>query len=468
MRWACLLLPHLAMDAVLRQHPQPEAAHALIAGPAQRRVLHAVSPAAQHEGLRRGMPLTTAQLLGHDFHAHAFDPAQQASARTMLAMWAYGFSSQVSLALPHAIVLEVARSRALFGDWPAISRRLSSELDELGFRHRLVAAPNPHAAWVLARVHRQLGIDQHHLIDALAQVRLERSGLPPEAIATLGRSGMRSLGQVFALPRESLARRFPPQVLAHLDALRADDAAPLPLFAPPDRFDARIEFEYEVESSQALLFPLRRLTADLATFLASRDGGVQRFTLVFEHERHPPSALVVGLLAPEREAAMLFELARNRLDQLRLPAGTRGMQLHAEQLPPFVPAARDLFDARPQQAVPWTQLRERLRARLGDDAVQEVVLHADHRPERATRTNGASPKQLPVLSKRPAWLLPRPIPLHGEVEVLGLPERIEAGWWDGSDVLRDYAIVRTREGQEAWAFRSPKAPGQWWLQGWFA
>jgi protein ImuB len=118
--------------------------------------------------------------------------------------------------------------------------------------------------------------------------------------------------------------------------------------------------------------------------------------------------------------------------------------------------------------VPWTQLRERLRARLGDGSVQEVVLHADHRPERATRPAGRAPKQVPALPRRPAWLLPQPVPLHGEVEVVGLPERIESGWWDGSDVSRDYAIVRTPEGQEAWAFRSPRHPGQWWLQGWFA
>jgi protein ImuB len=468
MRWACVQLPHLAMDALLRQRPEPGAAHVLVSGPAQRRILHAVSPAARRSGLQRGMPLATAQLLAPGFHAHAHDPKREAAARAMLGMWAYGYSSQVSLALPHSIVFEIAGSRALFGDWPALSRRLSSELDALGFRHRLVAAPNPQAAWALARAHRQLGVDECRLVDALGRVPIERSGLPDAVVATLARSGLRRLRQVFEVPRASMARRFPPDVLAHLDALRSHEALPLSLFEPPDRFEARIEFEYEVESSQALQFPLRRLTGDLATFLACRDGGVQRFVLRFEHERHPPSALVVGLLAPEREAAMLFELARNRLDHLRLPAGTRAMQLLAEELPPFVPAARDLFDARPQQAVPWTQLRERLRARLGDAAVQDVVLHADHRPERATRAVGVHPKALPLLPRRPAWLLPQPIPLHGEVEVLDVPERIEAGWWDGSDVSRDYAIVRTSQGQEAWAFRTPKMPGQWFLHGWFA
>lgn len=468
MRWACILLPHRAIDAVLRQCADADAVLALIDGPAQRRVLRALSPAAQRAGLRPGMALANARLLAPELRVRVFDPQHDAALGTLLATWAYGFSSQVSIALTQAIVLEIGRSRALVGDWPTFGRRLDAELAAMGFRHRLAAAPNPHAAWVLARTHDMIGVDDGSLLRALGQVPIECSGLPEEAIVTLARSGLRCLRQVFELPRASLARRFPPAVLAHLDVLRSPDAAPLPLFAPPDRFAARIEFEHEVESSQALLFPLRRLTADLAAFLACRDGGVQRFTLVFEHERQSPSTLVVGLLAPEREAAMLFEVARSRLDHLRLPAAIRGMQLCAEELPPFVPAACDLFEARPQQALPWPQLRERLRARLGDAAVQDVVLHADHRPERATRRDGQASGPAPSSPRRPAWLLPRPIPLHGKVEVIAGPERIEAGWWDGSDVQRDYAIVRTRDGQQAWAFRTPRHPGQWWLHGWFA
>lgn len=468
MRWACILLPHRAIDAVLRQRAQPDALLALLDGPSRCRVLRAVSPAAQQAGLRVGMPLSGARLLVPELQVQVFDPQQDAALDVLLATWAYGFSSQVSLALASAIVLEIGRSRGLVGDWPAFSRRLAAELTALGLRHRLAAAPNPHAAWVLAHAHAMIGVDAGHLAVALGQVPIAHSGLPADAIATLARSGLRQLRQVFELPRASLARRFAPAVLAHLDVLRAPEAVPLPLFAPPNRFEARIEFECEVESSQALLFPLRRLTADLAAFLSCRDGGVQRFTLVFEHERQAPSTLTVGLLAPEREAAMLFELARSRLDHLRLPAAARGMRLLAEELPAFVPAARDLFEARPQQALPWPQLRERLRARLGDAAVTDVVLHADHRPEHATRHAGAASGPAPPLPPRPAWLLPRPIPLRGEVELVDGPERIEAGWWDGGDVRRDYAIVRTGAGQQAWAFRSPHAPGQWWLHGWFA
>lgn len=471
MHWACLLLPQLALDAALRQQPDPSVPLVLLSGPAQRRVLHAVSPAARQRGLRRGMLLSAAQVLTRDMLTVEHDPRAEQATRQLLASWLYGISSQVSLAFPHALALEIGASRALFGDWPTIEKRLCDGLKELGFRHRLVAAPNPHAAWVLTRVHARLGVEAQQLDATLAQVPIEHSGLPAEAATVLARSGLRTLGAAFQLPRDSLARRFAPAVLAHLDALRGISTPPLRYYQPPDRFDARIEFEYEIESTQALLFPLRRLTGDLAAFLCSRDGGVQRFTLWFEHDQHPDTGLDIGLLAPERDAAMLFELARNRVDHLHLPAGSRGLRLQAEHLPPFVPAARDLFDPRPQQAMPWEQVRERLRARLGDDAVQGLGLRAEHRPERASGdTHGAPKGPPPVLPVRPGWLLPRPQPLlDPHLRIVSGPERIESGWWDEGDIRRDYYVIETGQGQRGWAYTSADGRGgPWMLHGWFS
>ena len=227
-----------------------------------------------------------------------------------------------------------------------------------------------------------------------------------------------------------------------------------------------------MESSQALLFPLRRMTADLGAYLAGRDGGVQRFVVRLEHEGRADTDMVVGLLAAERDPALLFELARSRLDHVQVPAPVRGLRLLAEELPPFVPAGRELFDERPAQSVPWDTLRERLRARLGEDAVYGLADRDDHRPEQAWRRvplPAATP--LPaVAAPRPTWLLPQPIPLRGYgVQALAGPERIESGWWDGFDVRRDYYLVRIREGQRAWAFRpAGNAEAPLMLQGWFS
>ena len=281
MQWACVLLPQLAMDGVLRRlEASTDAAIALVEGPVQRRMLHAVTPAARALGLAPGMSLASAQALSTHFRTVELDPDAVERERLLLASWAYRFSSQVSVDLPHAVLLEVGHSLRLFGPWPRLEARMRAELRELGFRHRIVAAPNPHAARVLANVHDGYAFDEHTLANALGQLPLDRSGLPQPVAFALSRMGLRKLRQVFALPRDALTRRFPKVVLEHLDCVRGGLAAPLRCFQPPDRFEGRIEFEYDVESSQALLFPLRRLAQDLAAFLAGRDGGVQRFTLV--------------------------------------------------------------------------------------------------------------------------------------------------------------------------------------------
>lgn len=475
MRWACIFLPQLALDGLLRRLPDPEPPLALVHGPVQRRTLFAVNAAAREAGLRPGMTMAAAQALGVACRTVEHDPREAERLREFLAAWAYRYSSQVSLDLSHAVVLEVAQSHRLFGPWPRLERLLRDDLRALGLRHRIVAAPNPHAARLLANVHDGLAIDAHALHGALGQLPIERAGLPRDIADAFLRMGLRRLAQVLALPREGLARRFPPSLVAHIDRLLGHEPAPLQWYRPPDRFEARIEFEYEVESSLALLFPLRRLTADLAAFLCSRDGGVQRFMLVLEHERCAPSEVVVGLLAPEREASVLFELARGRIEHARLPAPARAMRLVAQELPAFVPAARDLFETRPQQAVPWTQLRERLRARLGDESVQGLGWRADHRPEQAMA--GASitvPAHVPNVP-RPGWLLPRPMPLQDRcVRILAGPERIESGWWDADDVRRDYYLVETARGQRVWAFclvdddlPSAPMPDRMMVHGWF-
>ncbi|RBC04821.1 DNA polymerase Y family protein, partial [Xanthomonas oryzae pv. oryzae] len=107
-------------------------------------------------------------------------------------------------------------------------------------------------------------------------------------------------------------------------------------------FDHRVELGYEVETHPALLFPLRRLMGDLCTYLSIRDGGVQRFLLRLEHEEGATD-VEIGLLTPERAPTLLLELARNRLERVEIPRPVVAMRLLARQLPPFVPAMRDLF-----------------------------------------------------------------------------------------------------------------------------
>lgn len=467
MRWACILLPRLALDGALRRCADPQAPLALVSGGRQRRMLHAVNPPARALGLRRGMALTAAQALVHGLATLDHDPAEEARWHRFLAAWAYRFSSQVSTRWPHALLVEIRGSLGLFGPWPRFEAQLREELRQLGFAHRIVAAPNPVAARALANAHDGLAVDEETLPRVLAPLPVDRLGLARETSTAFARMGVRSLAQILALPRAGLAKRFPAEVLIQLDRLLGQRPLALEFYRPPDVFEERIELNFEVESHQALLFPLRRLTADLAAFLAGRDRGVQRFVLHLEHRNLPDSQVPVGLLGAEREAAMLFELTRGRLEQQQLPAPVLAVRLVALDLPPFAPAHQPLFDERPQQSLPWEQLRERLRARLGDEAVQGLGARADHRPEQAW-SDHFTDIPLPPCGPRPGWLLAEPQPLReGSVRLLSGPERIESGWWDGADVRRDYYLIETRAGQRGWAFRAVGG-GPLLLHGWFA
>jgi protein ImuB len=78
---------------------------------------------------------------------------------------------------------------------------------------------------------------------------------------------------------------------------------------------------------------------------------------------------------------------------------------------------------------------------------------------------------------RPAWLLPEPLrlqeqaghPLHGgPLTLRSRAERIEAGWFDGELVCRDYHVAEGRDHRLRWVFRERRgAVAQWYLHGLF-
>lgn len=472
MLWACVLLPSLALDGALRRRPPVEQPFALADGPAQQRRLVAVNRHAAATGLYPGQRLAEADAICRNLLTEEHDPRRRDQDLALIAAWAYRFSSEVAIDPPRAVVLEVGRSLGLFGPWPRLEARLRGELDALGFHHRIALAPNPHAARILAGVQDGATVtDDDALHAALSRIPVGRAGLPRKAAEALPGMGIRTLGQVLDLPRASLQRRFGRALIEALDALTGQHPSNLARYQPPERFDTGMELPCEITHHATLLFPLRRMLSDLAAFVAARDGGVQAFVIRFGHEHGTFTDIPIGLLAPEREAQALFDLAKLRLDQTRLPKPVIHLGVHAAQLPPLVPAGRDLFDARPANALPWEQLRERLRARLGDEAVHAIAVDPDPRPERASprvRMDDEAGVSVP-LPPRPTWLLERPIPLRGPApRVLAGPERLETGWWDGGDIRRDYYVLELQTGQRAWAFCAPGERGPFMLHGWFA
>ena len=290
MLWAAIALPELPLSAVFRAGD--EGPCAVFDGPENRPQLIAVNAAAAALGIRPGHAPAAAHALSAELRLRRRDTAAETALLEGLAAWAYGFSGMVALAAPDALLLEVGASLRLFRGWPALERRLREGLDELGHAHRLAMAPTPLGARVLADVADGTAVsDEGRLLTALGHVALGQAHLPDKTVAALAAMGLRRLRDLFRLPRPELARRVGDAVLAHLDRLRGSAADPRPLYRPPDRFASRIEFDREMDSTEALLFPLLRLTRELAAFLLARDGGVQQFELVFEHELHAQGSI---------------------------------------------------------------------------------------------------------------------------------------------------------------------------------
>ena len=148
------------------------------------------------------------------------------------------------------------------------------------------------------------------------------------------------------------------------------------------------------------------------------------------------------------------------------------IRLEARDFAPLPGASGGMFGDPVGEAEDWARLVERLRARLGHEAVCGLAAHPDHRPEHAWRRvepGEWDPRECPAPGPRPLWLLePRRLK-EGEFSALAGPERIEAGWWDGDEAKRDYFVARLQNGALAWIYREAgRSSPCWYLHGLFA
>jgi len=221
----------------------------------------------------------------------------------------------------------------------------------------------------------------------------------------------------------------------------------------------------------------------LTVELRRRQAEVRSLRIAFEHVRHEPTFESFDWAEPTHERNRLLGLLRDRLERIVLPAPAIALRVSTGFLLPLQPKADDLFDRLPVETLAHVLL-ERLRGRLGADAVHGIVPVAEHRPEFAwsksnARAAAASRRAAAPLSpwatQRPLWLLPVPLPLasteahryyRGSVKVGSSAERIESGWWDGRDACRDYYAALSSSGERLWIYRDRRSL-DWYLHGLF-
>ncbi len=484
--WLCIGLPSLLLDS-MAEHAGEQPPRALVASRGSQRWIHSANREASTSGVRAEQPVATAMALQPELQLQAYCEQREDELLQQLALWAYRFSSLLTIAPPAALLLEIGASLRLFGGLATLCEQLQTGLQELGYRHRLGIAPTPLAARLLARLGAPAVRHKHELDRALQSAPIDALRLDSKTRKGLRQAGLRSTGQLLQLPRAALARRFDPSCCDYLDRLRGLCDDPQPLFRPPEHFEQRLELLQEVENTASLIFPLRSLIETLTAQLIARDCGVSRLQLQLQHPRHEFTLMHIRLLEPSGDAARLMRVARQQLEQQQLPEPVRALQLNAAELLPITRDGGDLFAKSGPGTRGHREVLEHLAARLGEHRVYQLGLRDDHRPECAGErlTLGGPPQSLPRHSarpqtpptsppstlpsrpSRPLWLLAEPrVAPKGLIFEYG-PERLENGWWEEPDVRRDYYTAQTREGLRCWVFERRDQPGIFYLHGLF-
>ncbi|HEY2591481.1 MAG TPA: DNA polymerase Y family protein [Steroidobacteraceae bacterium] len=530
--WIGAHLPQLALEAlvqleeearVLEPHapPQPLAV-AELQGSAQ--CIVAASEQAASAGVRAGMSLAAALALAPQLAVRTRDPRREQMLLERLARHALAFTPRVSLAPPDGLLLEVKGSLQLFGGATKLGTAFLRACRVAGVQPKLALAPTPlaalagarYAAWAVPRAGDEGPVpassrfkvaDESRLVGALAPLPLAVLRWPAQVLERLAKVGVRTIGEVLRLPRAGFARRFGAEALASLDRLTGRAPDPRRSFEAPERFRMRRGCTYDLEHHEAILAALTPFFETLAKFLEARQCAITELECRLWHRHAPPTRCVLNLAAPAADGASLQALLGERLAALALPEPVRSFELRSGRLVPRALHAESLW--RPGEhggsgaGAQSVDLIEMLRARLGNDAVYGLAIHATHRPEAASRRVEAaaaeqrsrSPRSASRLAgsaqpwpafRRPLWLLPEPEPLpesgglprrRGPLHLLGEPERIETGWWEGAqacaagvrsrEVARDYYQAVDSRGVRLWIFRERLMPHRWFLQGVF-
>jgi protein ImuB len=394
-----------------------------------------------------------------------------------VALWAGQWTSTISIEPPDCVLLEISACGNYFGGLDKLLGCIDSGLAAIGFSGTLASAPTAGAASLFARAGQAILVaEDSDWVHKLAALPLALLASAQAALDTLSGIGVRTIGEFIALPRDGAARRFGQALLDEVDRARGLLPDPRLPFVPPERYHGQLELPAPVAEVEALLFGVKRLVAELAGFLHGRGAGVTQLRCDLVHEDAAPTSLVLGLSCT-RQVEHILNVLRERLARIELPDRVEAIRVVAEEIAPLGAKAGDFFPVAGGDGEAGAQLLERLRARLGEDAVRALELRADHRPERAWGQSArigavaASAKTPLGLPLRPLWLLasPRPLgtdPALAQLMLLSGPERIETGWWDDKDIGRDYFVGRSRRGEELWLYR--ERGGDWFVHGMFA
>jgi protein ImuB len=517
------LLPSLRPGA----RPAEEPPFATVIATGGRRLIAEVNPAAVAKGIAPGTPLADALSFLPGLATRPAELAEDTAALRHLAEWCGRYSPWTapdhhSNGGADGIKIEITGSAHLWGGEAALVADLSRRLARQQIAHRLAIADTIGGAWALAHY---AAADDVPIIVKTGETRAALAPLPaaalrldPTIVQGLHRVGLRRVGEIMAMPRDALARRFGETVGRRLDQALGDLPEPLsPLGEAPSR-RVRLSLAEPIADPADLARAAERLTQDLVTRLAREGMGARRLDLGFHRIDGRVEHISIGTARPSRDPVHLAKLLIGKLDTVDPRLGVEDVILAAFAVEPLAPQQIEMTGnaATTSGTAP---LFDRIGAKLGLDAIARLEPRESHIPERASVASpiADSPHPHPPIAHaidpflscavgegqkppRPVrlfappepveafWVLPDDPPFrftwrrraHRVAQADG-PERIAEEWWrpdgqlvDGAgapDAIRDYYRVEDETGRRFWLFRAGLPggpPPRWFVHGVFA
>lgn len=529
-RMVSIYLPHLPLDRLKRAGKAliDDRPFALVGSEERGLLLTAVNGASAAQGLIPGMGLADARAICPHLLTAPAEPRKDAEALLALADWAsLRYSPTLNVDGDDGLWLDVTGVAHLFGGETELLADLEARLSRAGLTAQLALADTLGGAHALARFARPSPIIVPHgkIAPALAALPVEALRLEPEIAHLLRRLGLKRIGQLSALPRASLERRFHAKNVAEAVLLRLDQAlgqreekcAPL---RPATDFTVRLPFPEPLITHEGVMAGLDYLAEELCAMLARKGHGARRLGLWLCRSDGSSAVIEAGLSAPSRERKHLLNLFKDKIEGIDMGFGVDLMAFAASVTETLLPAQTSLAASGEKAAA--EPLIDRLVNRLGARAVRRLIPRESHIPELAQSARSvltrnalarsalargiAARNDAPVWSgqtkpPRPPLLFASPEPLtvlaeipegpparftwrHVSRRVVKAegPERIAPEWWralrSGSVIKgrerakpRDYYRIEDEDGHRYWIFRdglyqeSELSVPSWYLHG---
>jgi hypothetical protein len=294
----------------------------------------------------------------------------------------------------------------LLGDAWAIGRELRRAAADRGLAVHVAVAATRSAAMLLACGRSGLTVarpgEEQRLLADLPLSVLELSPsiarlatVPPRSIqrdprdplptihcplaSVLRRWGLRTLGELAALPPEALSERLGQDGVRWQHLARGEDAGPLVPDLPEKRYEASLDLEWPVEGLEPLSFVFARLFEPLCAELAHDDRAAAVLHVTFTLVTREIDTRTLQLPAPMHDPRVLRTLVLLNLEGHPVAAGIDRIVVTADPAPSRIVQGLLLGRALPvpERLAP---LVARLGALMGETRVGAAALVESHRP----------------------------------------------------------------------------------------